>query len=660
MMNNPFSYIKLSICPARGEAFIGRQRQLERIMGMLTAPKPHHVSLSGLPHIGKTSFLIKLYDAVSDMDGYLPVRVPAFVEGDFCNNMVHIIDALAEEELSLDSIADAISDDADSHELVAALRQALTQVTRSGRRTILLLDEFERILGPTEEQLAAHNMALKGWTQEEYELFLELLMDRELDFVCVTASRPKMTNILYRYRPAHDPFIPMLLYGFDDAEMKEYFDILKQGNICMDGTPLGQEPEQRQQQELLRLCGRSPYLLTVMGNELFENNKKTGKDARKTVKGLFGKCRDIFQTYFNDIVYFMVAEEQKKMRSFSHIVKCYFGQFEDYQDIKERCIALGYLDLAAKDSPYTYQGKVFEFEDRDDKFEVVHESGAVLTAGEKDKAGLAYITVSPLFTDYLFAVREPIGKKKIIPLDLVDDPRDLLTGLIHAMRDITRKEMRAVCRKEQMGAGRWNELLAQRYYAVKGPVQQIVYVDTNESHDDQRYTAWKNDGGCVSRTDPMPPHPYSPDWADYQTRQAQIDGSWQQLWSERKIRIAPASLGFVARELCGNNDVMPSLDPISLTDQAEIFCCYWQYDNQPLFSNYFGILPDGQAQLRAMMEQLRDYRNKVSHFSRYGYGPLEIQHSKIYCRQLLKGIYYYLYSGEKCPAGSLSDNPGLP
>ena len=219
-MENLFSYIKLSVCPARGQAFIGRQRQLARIMDMIAAPKPYHISVFGLPHIGKTSFLIKLHEELSQEDGYLCVRVPAFVEGDFCNNMVNIIDAMAEEELDLDPVADGISDDADAQELIGALRQALQQVTRSGRRTVLLLDEFERILGPTEDQLAAHNTALRGWTQTEYELFLELLMDRELDFVCVTASRPQMTNILYRYRPAHDPFIHMLHVGFDDTEMK--------------------------------------------------------------------------------------------------------------------------------------------------------------------------------------------------------------------------------------------------------------------------------------------------------------------------------------------------------------------------------------------------------------------------------------------------------
>ena len=104
---------------------------------------------------------------------------------------------------------------------------------------------------------------------------------------------------------------------------------------------------------------------------------------------------------------------------------------------------------------------------------------------------------------------------------------------------------------------------------------------------------------------------------------------------------------------------MASLDPINLIDHMRIFQHYWQYQNRPLFSNYFSILPNGQAQLEAMLEHLKSYRNKVSHFSRYGYGPNEIEHSRIYCRQLLKGIYYYLYSGEPCPVGSLTDTPGV-
>ena len=647
-MENPFSYIDLSVCPAQGAAFVGRKRQLSRVMEMISAPKPRHVSVYGLPHIGKSSFMLKLRETVTGEQGYLCTRVTPLVEGDFCNNMVDIIDALADVEYELSDIADSIDDDSTPKELVDALRRALLQVGASGRRTVLLLDEFERILGPTDDQLAANIETLPGWTQEEYELFLELLMDRELNFICVTASRPRMGNILYRFRPALNPFISVLLCGFDDVEMKEYFDILSGGNICLDNIPLGQEPNQAQQQELLRLCGRNPYLLTVMGNALFVNNQKSHGKGRKTVKGLFGDCRDIFQTYFNEIICFMVVEEQKKMRSFSHIVKCYFGQFDDYQDIKERCIAKGYLDLAAKDSPYTYRGKVFELEDWDDNFEVLRENGHVMTAAEKKKAGLVYITIAPLFTDYLFAVHKPIGKKGIIPLDIVDDARDLLTGLIHAMRDITRKEMIRICQDENVDAEYWDEILVKRYKATKYGVEQIIHIDPNAQNHAQRYALWEKKANGVACLQNQPVHTGEPDLTN-----------WSAYWSDRTIKVAFATMTFVSNRMREADNQMGSLDPISLSDQAEVFLHFWQYGNKPIFSNYFGILPNGQSQLRAMMDHLKEYRNKVSHFSRYGYGVNEIEYSRIYCRQLLKGIYYYLYSGEKCPAGNISDTPGV-
>lgn len=645
---NPFSYIQLSVSRARGAAFIGRQRYLEQIIAMLEQPHPHHISIYGLPHVGKSSFVRKLQEIISRKPGYLCIDTLPLVDGDFCNNMVSIIDALADVEPELEYLSDSIKDDSSPEELVDILRRALLQIGQSGRRTILLLDEFERILGSTDEQTSELMTVLTGWTQSEYELFLELLTDRKLNFVCITSSRPQMENILYRYRPAMNPFIPLLLNGFDDAEMKEYFDILKESNICLNGIPIGQEPDQRQQQELLRLCGRSPYLLTVMGNELFKNNHLPASSARKTVKGLFSKCRGAFQAHFNDIIYFMVAEEQKKMRSFSHIVKCYFGQFEDYQDIKEQCITKGYLTLAAKNSPYTYCGKTFDFEDRDNLFQVYQEDGTQMTAANKRQSGLVYITVSPLFTDYLFSVRLPIGRKKIIPLDLIDDARDLLTGLIHAMRDITRKEMRLICPHHNIPADRWDDFLIMHYYATSGNAMQIIHINQNAQSNMQRYARWQENGGNVICLDLIPTYDGSPD-----------QSNWHSICTTRTIRISSTSLKFVLNQIRESNNEMASLDPINLIDQMEIFEHFWQYDSQPLFSNYFSILPNGQSQLHSMMSHLKEYRNKVSHFSRNGYGPHELQYSRIYCRQLLKGIYYYIYCGEKCPAGSISDTPGV-
>ena len=341
-MKNPFGHIKFGVFPVFGESFIGRKHQLDKLINMVISSKCHHISIYGLPHIGKSSFLSKINEELSQKEGYLCTSVITLVEGDFCNNIIRILDELTAIDTSLEYLCDEIRDDSGPKELIDIMYQALNKLSQTHLRTVLFLDEFERILGSNDEQLAG-NVNIQGWTQEEYELFLNLLLDQNLNFVCITGSRPPMSNILYRYRPVINPFVSMVLTGFNDMEMDEYFDVLKQGDIRLEGELIGLEKDKIQQQELLRLCGHNPYLLTVMGNELFENNSRIDGSVKKTVKGLFDGCRDTFQRYFNDIINFMVSEEHKKMRSFSHIVKCYFGQFDDYQDIKERCIAKVYL-----------------------------------------------------------------------------------------------------------------------------------------------------------------------------------------------------------------------------------------------------------------------------------------------------------------------------
>lgn len=659
-MNNPFSYIRLRVCPAEGPAFIGRSRQLEEVVNNITSEKPQHISIYGLPHIGKTSFLIKLNKVLAEKENCLPVRVPAFAEGDFNNNLIYMLDAMADNAPQLDSILDSLEAE-DNSTLLAALKECISVLTAQNIRTVLLLDEFERILGTEPDD---PDTVLSGWNQEEYKLFLELLMDSSLNLVCVTASRPKMSNILYRYRPSINPFVSMLLGGFDDYEMSQYFDVLDKGGARLNGLSIKDAANSAHYDDLLRICGRNPYLLTIMGNELFENTAKEDDKAACSVQTLFNGCSAVFTDYFNSIIQFMATEEQKKMRSFSHVVKCYFGLFEDYQDIKERCIALGYLDLATKKSPYTYKEKIFPFTDTDDKFRIYDQSGQALTAAEKQRAGLVYTTVSPLFTDYLFSVRKPIGKRKIIPLDLIEDQRDLLTGLIHTMRDITAKEF-----SKAYGSG-WNDQLVRNYFSVKhigsSDEEGLIYIDTAQLQRNKRYTAWKKYGSDVTRTVPKPPRqPNSPSSREYAAYQEYLNDKqnilnlWPTLVPGLPILISSPSLGFVCEEMIENSSAMASIDPINLVDQAQIFASFWNATSGPSFWKYFSILPNGYPQLEKMLSTLKDARNRISHFSRSEVSPQRAERDKIYCRQLLKGMYHFLFSGLPCPAGDLSETPGV-
>lgn len=659
-MNNPFSYIRLQVFPARGAAFIGRTEQLKRVVENLTSDSPKHISIYGLPHIGKTSFLIKLKETLENRENYL-TTMATFSEGDFNNSLWYILYAIADEAPQVTHICDCLEKNADNLRLIGAIRECLSILTAENIRTVLFLDEFERILGAN---LESSDTVRSGWSQSEYRLFLDLLLDKSLNLVCVTASRPKMSNILYRYKPAINPFISFLIYGFDDQEMSEYFTILETHGAKLNGASIRDNSNTRHFNELLKVCGRNPYLLTVMGNELFRNTIRDEVSAAKSVKELFEGCKEDFINYFNEIIRFMATEEQKKMRSFSHIVKCYFGQFEDYQDIKERCIALGYLELAAKKSPYTYKQKVFPFIDSDNKFEVRNENGTLLTAEEKRRTELVYTTVCPLFTDYLFSIREPSGRCKIIPLDIIEDQRDLLTGLIHTMRDITALEF-----SEAFSNG-WNDHLAQSYCFSRQIDQNnceegLIYVNTAEMQRNKRYSAWRKLGPNLTRTFPKPPRPGRQGtreqviYQEYLNEMQNVANLWPTLVPTSPIYVSSVSLNFVCEELIENSSDMASIDPLNLVDQTQIFLNFWNSQSGPSFAKYFSILPNGQTQLSNMLSALKDARDRISHFSRSRVSPQRTERDKIYCRQLLKGIYYYLFSGNCCPAGDLSETPGV-
>lgn len=642
-MNNPFSYIAAKVCPAEGEAFIGRKRQLQEVLELINRDNPYHISIFGLPHIGKSSFLKRLYNELSQKDDILPIRVPAFSDGDFKGNIIDIIDALAfviDYEVEVTEFSSA-------EEIIAELEKVLREAS-ANKRVLLLLDEFERISGYSHSGGDDTNC----WSQEEYELFLRLLMDKTIDFVVCTASRPKMSNILSRFKPIINPFVSVLLPSFDDTEMKEFFDIFDREGALLNGMNLRDNASAFG--EILRICGRSPYLLTLMGNEIFENAKKTN-GARKSVRPLYENIKEQVIAHFDDTIITIVREERKKLRSFSHIVKCYFGQFEDYQDIKERCVALGYLDLCLKNSPYTFNERIYEFDDKDDRFSVCDENGRILELQEKSQVGLVYTTVSPLFVDYLFSVDTPIGiTYPVVPLNLICDTRDLLTGLIHTMRDITKKEFSLPTPK---GLGdNWNDELACLYYSqlnIRGAnvTEAFINRDMTQTRPERRYSCWTKKGGiCNMETPEMPTNNQSAN-NYYISLQRNITNNWSNYMATRTIKISLEGLKFVTNEFLENrNTVMPALDPINMNDQASIFCKYWSADaNRTVaknvsFSKYFGGLPGGEAELRRIMGQLRDLRNKISHYVRHGYDEALLQQEKEDCRRLIRSMYYYLFA----------------
>lgn len=612
MKQHLFSYITLKTKPATDSAFIGRRRQLAEIHQLLCADRPRHVSVFGMPHIGKTSLLLALYSELNKQDRFVAIPVTPLTDLRLSSNLRSVLDAFAEINGAAAQIANELDlMENDLSVLLDAFRRA---VRATGKRVVLLLDECEHIdsIGNT-----------TAWTQEEYEAFVALLLDKSLDLCCVTASRPRMSNILHRFQPALNPFISKLLYGFDDSEMDAFFSCVDACGYTYNGHSLRAPENTELFQTVLRYAGRSPYLLTMLACALLDS------DGLTPFKTLYAPYMQRFEAHFNDNVAFMVHEENKKLRSFSHIIKCYFGPYLDYQDVKERCIALGYLDLACKDSPYTYQGRVFEFDDADDRFTVYDRHGNSLSADEKAAHGLVYTTVCPLFTDYLFSVNNPIGKTSTVPLSLVNDPRDLLTGLILTLRAITESRFVSAWGPD------WHTRLLPRFSARAGNKTQFLFPSSQNTS----YELWEHDDQlrCTRVTPPVTNSDVT-----YFTVKQQLDSSVNGLpHRQTPIYLKAASLKFVQIH-CSPAQGDTILDQINLKDHANILTTFWN-TNLLKFSQFFPGLPNGRNSLTDSLSKLTEFRNRIQHLSKDAYHHPDTVRDATICRDLLHRIYTYLY-----------------
>lgn len=558
---NPFLHILGSTSPVEGDSFIGRKRLLERLTGRIVQ-KRQHISLHGMPHVGKSSVLLELERQLKPERELRVVKYALTPKG-FKYTVTGLFWGLrkalggAEQGSRLQAcleIADTVWKrsltglDLDGVYLLDLLRAILKETTAQGLRIVFLLDEFERIAG-------ARKDGSGGWTEREYTAFVQLLLDESLDLVCVTASRPTIANLLTHYEQRLDPFVDELVRCFDEKDMKAYFQVLAD---C--GRPI---PPGDRRQELLRYCGRSPLLLTIMGNELLCESEEA------SIPELYREVQKDFDVHFMDIVKFMQDEEAKKQRSFAHIVKCYFGPSADYWDIQERCIGLGYIDLLDPQGDYTYQydGEVkYRFEDRNGKY------GA---AGEE----YTCLTISPLFVDYLYRQC----------LEQIEDTRDLLTGLVYTLRDITAYELKKVYGPD------WNEKLL---------LERIVAKSDNKFYCFQR----EETQFCAKEIEAPP------------SDAIQISVP---------VNFLPDAFN---EQFPGD---MPLLDAVNLTAHGVIIRSYPE-----LFKPYFG----GKLgkPFKESMHTLKEARDKIAHYSRHALTPEMEKKAKKMCRGLLKSIYTYI------------------
>ncbi len=556
-------------------SFIGREDILSGLEDRLLRKK-QHIAINGLPQIGKTQILLALSRRLEAMpEG--PCVVYSYLESNpFRVTMRKLISDLesslqaTDEDLAAvyDAIEAANAADTDDG-FLACLHTVLVYMTKE-RMLVWALDEFEVLFGGSDP-----------WTEKQYGDFVRrILLAEDLagKVILAAASRPSLNNMLLRYEQRLNPFVSETIPSFNLRDMEAYYDYLKE-HVCQ------RELEQAERILIRRHCGRYPKLLALLALHLKLNGGN--------VAGALQKCQGTFNSQFQDIVYLMAREEMTAMHSFSHIVRCYFNPTADDSEIVARFRTLGYLEdyllpgdpLPRCDYPYPY------------------------------------MTVSPIFTDYLF--KNHLDKKQVHDLLVpgISDPRTLLGGLVGTLRRIT-KDVLASC--PQYTGKDWNREVL---------LGKCVW-DAGRNH--------------------------------YYEYHFYLEGSQTVIGLKNTYLLSGAAGKIVfsspVRFLSKAYNASPRsdtwlLDPINLNDHANLiigfasrFAPYFQEAlNADLNDPNQNRRNAAQSALRNIFSDLKDARDGFAHFLLSGQvtvGPpsLQDQQTANDCKKLLRSIYGYIYN----------------
>jgi hypothetical protein len=253
---NPFVYGR-AVSP---DEFIGRESELQTIFNRLR--NGESTAIVGGPHIGKTSLLLKLIDEYTQRF-YLGNAVGSLLVSYLDLHPIgNNYDPPAFWEDVLASLGERANHETTSHrsqDITQAdytrrsLERIFTHLGRNGRRLVLLMDEFERLL--------IH----PNFQSPSFFALLRSLASRTGGLILVTASRESVAEMTERMRhllgvgsPFFNIMIDMRLRSFNDATVNDLLD--RAGDAFSSNDRLF----------IRRVAGRHPFLLQAMAATLLE------------------------------------------------------------------------------------------------------------------------------------------------------------------------------------------------------------------------------------------------------------------------------------------------------------------------------------------------------------------------------------------------------
>ncbi len=244
-------------CAVRGGDFLGKERQdlADDVIGRLDTGQS--TVLVGELKSGKTSFLLKLADQIKVEDNMeflwldLHTKPRDYSPVDFWKDSLEAL----EQNPGNDDLVEALRAAAESNYREARLRHLFATLHVNGKRLVLLLDEFDKLLGH-------RNFPLEFFAQ------LRSLATTTNGLAIVPASRYSMkqlNEISPRSQRGSDYF-----NNFGKEQLLPFENETVQGLL---GHARGYF-SQRDKRLVRALAGRQPYLLQAMARTLFEAKGK--------------------------------------------------------------------------------------------------------------------------------------------------------------------------------------------------------------------------------------------------------------------------------------------------------------------------------------------------------------------------------------------------
>ena len=281
-----------------GDSFIGRADFVNSIrVNFIDSEMRTTKSIVGLTRMGKSSAVINSFINLPDNVIYIYEDLNEWSEynelwQDIC---YEVKDQLINLNVQIDPIEDCFDEMECGNlpwiKMSRTVKKIFGFLSDENIKTILVLDEFDN----------ASTLFSEG--TKHFELFRTIFSDGKYDVSAITISRRNLYTIegaTYQSSTFHGVLDIVPFKGFDEKDMREYFDVFPRYGINLDETQRG---------KIVYYAGNAPYLLSILGHYIIEA-ANAGEDL-DVDKIFLDKCKSI-NDYYRDCIKHLERDDDLK------------------------------------------------------------------------------------------------------------------------------------------------------------------------------------------------------------------------------------------------------------------------------------------------------------------------------------------------------------